>query len=165
MIFSIIRMNVIWSISEYVVIQSRNCPGYYFGTDDGIVIYLHTAAYRLIVITPGLSEEDGTVSFQSLEDPSKYLCIDNLNLIFRVKHTYTDNGTFNGQATFRIWTDKYFSGSVAFESYTMSNYFIRHDGMELKLQEGSDDESFTQNASFHIVHPAAHYGKIYPYYF
>ena len=131
----------------------------YFGTDDGLDIYLQTVSYRFILISPGLNYVKGTVAFQSFEEPEKYICIENYNLKLRSKNALDDIATFADQTTFYKQENKYFNGSVAFESYSVTNYFIRQTGVKLKMQQEAQDDLFPRDASFKIILPAPNGGK------
>ena len=67
-----------------------------------------------------------------------------------------DNGrnpsnTFDGDATFYLRKDKYFSGFYSFESSNFPSHYIRHTNYRLKIDMETDADLFKNDASFKIT--------------
>ena len=152
-------MCVIGCVSEYVTLQSLEYPDRYCGTDDERNPYLGPSPYRLILIEPGLNEVEGTVSFQAFEDPSIYLCLINYNVIFKSKTSFADDAVFNDLATFYKRPNIYIAGSMAFECYTLTNYFITHDGFQITVHPAPEGDHYPKGFNFIITLPAPNGGK------
>ena len=115
----------------------------------------------MVLIIPGLNGENGTVSFQSLEDPSKYLSVDNGQLNLTDRNATDDLASFDNASTFYIRQDQFLPDFVGLESYILPDNFVRRQDTELKVQEDDGSESFAKDASFKILYPAQVQGKRY----
>ena len=134
----------------YVKIQSKNFAEYYFGTDNNRDFKITKNGYQLKIVTPGLTEEKGTISFQSPTDPNKYLRHSGFILHLedrnrRIAHTFPQDGTF------RIRENKFFAGFVSFESVNYPGRFLRHQGFTLKLHPDDGSDLIHNDASFKII--------------
>ena len=104
------------------------------------------------MISPGLNGENETVSFQSVDDPSKYLCVANNALKLCDKDEFDDIASFNNASTFYLREN--LNGSVAFESCALPNNFIKFDNGTFVLEEDEgNDDSYPDNTSFDIIRP------------
>ena len=103
------------------------------------------------MISPGLNGEDETVSFQSVDDRSKYICVVNNALKLCDQDEFDDIATFNNASTFYLRENQ--NGSVAFESCALPNNFIKFDNGTFVLDEEDDgnDESTPEFTSFNII--------------
>lgn len=107
--------------------------------------------YRFIMIIPGLNGENETVSFQSVDDRSKYLCVANNALKLCDKDEFDDIAMFNCASTFSMRENV--NGSVAIESCALPNHFIKYDNGTFVLEEEADDGSSPEFISFDIILP------------
>lgn len=149
--------------SEYIAIQSARYPDHYLGTDNGTDACLLTTPYRLIPVSPGLNGENGTVSFQSLEEPSKYLVNDGNTLTFKSKDDIIGSDSFDDAATFTELADKFLNDTVAFQSVLSPGNFIRYDNGEFILEPEEDSLAFKEDASFNVLQSEDILGKKYFY--
>ena len=131
-------------------IQSKNYNDHYFGSDNNFVFKISTTAYDLNIISPGLTGEEGTVSFQSKSEPNKYLRHYGFILYLEDKNGRNAH-IFPKDATFRIRPDKFFGGFVSFESVNFPGRFLRHQGYTLKLHPDDGSDLMHNDASFLIL--------------
>ena len=60
-------------ISGPVYLESKNMPDYKMGLDSDYQALMTTSGYRYNLFYPGLTGDQGTVSFESYEKPGEYL--------------------------------------------------------------------------------------------
>ena len=149
----------IQSLSEYAVIQSQKAPDDFIGTENGTELSIQSDPLQVVLIIPGLNGEDRTASFQSLEDPSKYLSVDNGTLNLTDRNAADDLASFDNASTFCIRPERFLPDFVGLESYILPEHFVRRQDTELKVQEDDGSDSFAKDASFKIVYPAQVQGK------
>ena len=121
-------------------------------------------AAQYVLIQPGLSGDNNTVSFRSCADPMKYLKVDFINntenLIVEVTIDDKDSPTTQREATFYQRKDIFFAGFDSFESIVFAERFIRHSQTRLRLDDqnspGSDPDQFMRDASFRILPQTLH---------
>ena len=118
-------------------------------------------ATSLMMVRPGLSEQEGTLSLRSadsryirhyerlllLDKPSKKPTKEASSL---TSNTEQDD-LFNADATFILHEDHFFTGFVSFESVNYPNHFIYHDVIQLKIKKANASEAFWERASFKIL--------------
>jgi len=138
-------------IEGAVEIQSKNFPDHYFGLGDKFEFRIDKTAYPLRIVSPGLTGERGTVSFQSMTDRSKYIRHFNFVLYLEDKNSGRDAAIFAKDATFRIRKAEFFKGFVSFESVNFPGRFVRHQGNTLKLHPDDGSDLMHNDASFKIV--------------
>ena len=149
----------IQSISEYAVIQSEKSPDDFIGTENGTESGVESDPLQVVLIIPGLNGENGTVSFQSVEDPSKYFSVNNGQLNLTDRNATDDLASYDNASTFYIQTDGFLPGFVGLESYILPDHFVIQNDTELKVQQDDQSESFRKDASFKILFPAQVQGK------
>lgn len=154
-------MNIveIQSFSEIAVIQSQKAPDDLIGAENGTELCIQSDPLQVVLIIPGLNGENGTVSFQSLEDPSKYLSVDNGQLNLTDRNATDDLASFDNASTFYIRENRFLPDFVGLESYISPEHFVRRQDTELKVQEDDESDSFAKDASFKILYPARVQGK------
>ena len=138
-----------------MTIQVKKFPTNFLASDNDQDISPDTTPIKLIKISPGLTGENGTVSFQSVDDPTLYLANDNYTLGLRSVDDFDDPESFAKESTFIEKMNEFLNDSVALESVAHPSYFITCDDDEFILQkqdEGGD--TFDENASLKIIHPA-----------
>lgn len=101
--------------SEMLIIQSRNFPDYKLGiqsrpdSPDSPELYIvKKHIVKFTAITPGLTGEADTVSFQSTDD-DKYMRNEDTYLDL---HDYENGSGFALATTFKIYPDKFFGVST-----------------------------------------------------
>ena len=128
-----------------------NYPDYYIGTENNFnVIELSRTGFPLNFVSPGLTGEEGTVSFQSPSEPNKYLRHYASVLYFENRNGRNAH-IFPEDATFRIREDRFFPGFVSFESVNYPGRFIRHQ-YTVKLHPDDGTDLMHKDASFKILH-------------
>ena len=134
-----------------VVVQSKNFQSFYWGSDNNRDFKISTNGYKLSIISPGLTGQSGTVSFQSANNPNQYLRHYNYLIDLEDRYSARNSHIFTKDATFWLRTDKFFPGFVSFEAVNVANHFIRHQNYRLKINSMpwlfnglfKDDASFT----------------------
>ena len=138
------------AVSE-VRILSESIADHYWKhrNDDDIGIAIGGTQYKMI--SPGLTGEAGTVSFESQWAIGHYLRHSSNAL--RLKKN--DGGKrFKADATFKIapaLTGSGGEGYVSFQSVNLPTHFIRHRGARLYVDRFSPSNTYRGNASFKIV--------------
>ena len=101
-------------------------------------------------MSPGLTGESGTVSFQSPAEPNKYLR--HYGFILYLEDRNGRNAhIFPQDATFKIIETKWFPGFVTLQSVNYPDRFIRHQGYTLKLHPDDGTDLMHNDASFKII--------------
>ena len=103
--------------------------------------------------TPGLDGDNETTSFQSVEDPRKYLCASNDNILKLCdEDDFDDTDAFNCAASFNVTEELYLNDSVSFESCASPGHFIQNDNgtFVVEVPDGSVDPAVP---SFDIISP------------
>ena len=136
--------------TEPAKIQSMNYPNYYFGTKHNFNVKLSKTSFLLNIVSPGLTEEEGTVSFQSPSQPNKYLRF-YASVLYLEDRNGRNTHIFPKDATFRIREDIFYPGFVSFESVNYPGRFIRHVGCTLKLCDDDGTEAMHNDTSFKIL--------------
>ena len=106
---------MLFAITDRSSIQSKNFPDHYFGSDNNFDFKISKNGYQLNFMSPGLTGEEGTFSFQSPAEPNKYLRHHGVILYLEDKNGRNAH-VFPQDATFRIRENKFFGGFVSFES-------------------------------------------------
>jgi hypothetical protein len=134
-------------------IQSKNYPTHYFGPADNGRDYkiVQNGATKFFMISPGLTGEKGTVSFQPVDAPGHYLRHYGYLLDLEKKDGARNANIFDEDATFRIHENKFFNGFDSYESVNYPNYYIRHQGSRLKINVQDHSELYENDASFKII--------------
>ena len=131
-------------------IQSKNFGDHYFGSDNNFDFKISKAGYQLNIVSPGLTGEAGTVSFQSPSEPNKYLR--HYGFILYLEYRNGRNAhIFPQDATFKIIENKWFPGFVTFQSVNYPDRFVRHQGYTLKLHPDDGSPLMHNDASFKIL--------------
>ena len=148
-------MYVCYIVFSAFSIQSKNYPTYYFGPADNGLDYkiVQNSHTKFIMVSPGLTGEVGTVSFQPIDSPGHYLRLYNFLLVLE-KRDGNDGmpaDMFDLDATFRMRENKFFSGFFSFESVKYRNYYIRHQGFSLKVSQEDHSDLYQNDASFKII--------------
>ena len=92
-----------------MIVQSKNFPSRYWAdaeTDDKWGLDVQIQATKFNIISPGLTGKYGTVSFQSVDDPDKYLRHVNMIVYLESKTNPRNPKSFNKDATFILHTDR-----------------------------------------------------------
>ena len=144
-----------------MTIQLPNSADQYFGSDNGEDIIPETTPIKLIKESPGLTGEEGTVSFYLLEDPSKYISNDNFTIGLRGEEDFSTPQQFKDESTFKEHDDTFSTGSVAFESTTLPDHYIVCIDDVCVLKNRNDDTFDEEKASFNVVLPEK--GKKYSF--
>lgn len=130
-------------------IQSKTDLSYFFGSTDGTNYEItQYTGDRFIVVSPGLTGDAGTVSFESVDQPGFYLRHYNYMLCLEPKEGGRNPDIFDEDATFFPIANKYYSGFVSFESFNYRHYYIRHENYRLKISEAQATTLFMMDASF-----------------
>jgi hypothetical protein len=134
-------------------IQSKNYPTYYWGPGSNGQDYkiVTPEGTKLYMISPGLTGEVGTVSFQPVNAPGYYLRHYNFLVDVEQKLGARNAHIFDLDATFRVHEDKYFNGFNAFESVNYHHYYIRHQSYRLKISEHDTTDLYKNDASFKTI--------------
>ncbi|XP_057302590.1 uncharacterized protein LOC130636763 [Hydractinia symbiolongicarpus] len=128
-------------------LTSKNYPNYRIGEKNGNHVYIINSGNPGYKIVQGLNGKPGTVSFQSLSDPSAYL----RHRGFLAYVDKNDNSQlFKDDASFVIIMNKYFNGYAAFQSSNYPSRYLRHQGYRIKLHEDDGSLLFKNDASFKI---------------
>lgn len=151
----------IFLLSEIVTIQLPNSEDQYLGSDNGEDISPDSTPIQLIKKSPGLTGEPGTVSFYSLEDPSKFIANDNFTIGLRSKADFSDPEVFANESTFIEHNDTFSPGSVAFESTTLPEHFIVCTDTSCVLKNKNDVSFDEEEASLCVILPEK--GKKYSF--
>ena len=130
------------------MIWSYNFPEHAWGDKGGKDYYLITPVGKYLNIVPGLTGQNGTVSFQDPQSTSSYLHHFN-NFLYMEDGTKPPNSTF---ATFFARKNRFFDGYEAYESVIYPNHFIRHGYLRLQVLEYDGPGAFEADASFRPVH-------------
>jgi len=102
-------------------------------------------------VSPGLTGEQGTVSFQSVAQPNKYLRHYGFVLYLEDRNTGRNQPLFTKDATFKVVQNRFFSGFVAFSSVNYPDRLLRHQGYTLKLHPVDGSDLYRNDASFRIL--------------
>ena len=141
---------VLFADTGHSRIQSKNFPEHYFGSDNNFDFKISKNGYQLNIVSPGLTGEEGTISFQSNAEPNKYLRHYGFILYLEDKNGRNAH-IFPQDATFRIRENKFFLGFVSFESVNFPGRFLRHQGYTLKLHPDDGSDLMHNDASFLIL--------------
>lgn len=139
-----------------VELQSYNLPDYYIHVahrvSGGAVSIRRQAQPEVWQIeSPGLCGAQGSASIR--------IGLDNSNIYIRYRNGLAyaeandDTSSFSTSACFYIRHNKWFPGHVAFESVSLSGYYLRHQDLELKLHPYNSIAQFEMDASFRIFEP------------
>ncbi|CAH1799280.1 unnamed protein product [Owenia fusiformis] len=103
-----------------------------------------------IILSPGLSGEDGTISIQSLKYPNRYWHASGMDamLYFADRTTAIDPTVFDKHATFILHIDQWYTGYNSFESAEYYGYYVRHHDYIHKLHILDDTDVFHKDASY-----------------
>ncbi|XP_013413771.1 uncharacterized protein LOC106176090 isoform X2 [Lingula anatina] len=143
-------------------IRSQNYPAYTWGYDVKGEAYIMTElGQRLFrIITPGLTEQPNTISFESYDHPGYFLRHYGYKLHLEHSSRPRNSHIFAQDSTFFVRENKWFPEYTAYESVNFPGYFIRHSGYRLQINklDGSDlfkkDSSFVLNAGSDCRQPA-----------
>ena len=126
--------------------QSYNIRSHYFGL-TGADAYISTTSQLWIPVRPGLAGHNGSVSFRSCYDARKYLRHRN-NLLhndnFENTHQFKLNATFTER-------ERFYPGTVAYESVNYPNTFVRHYYLRLRMDSYSAEPIYKKDASYFEV--------------
>lgn len=142
-------------VSPACILRSKNYPSYGFGAHgDGDEARICDPPQQFRVV-PGLWTDDcpGAVSFESVERPGLFLrhcCY----VMWLHPHDGTapgddDGGLYRRDATFHRRHDRFFPGSVAFESVNFPGFFVRHEHFRLKIARLDGSDLSHNDASFY----------------
>ena len=89
-------------------IESKREPGSFVSKrQNSNAFWLDEIFHEFNVISPGLTGEQGTVSFQSTQNPKKYLRQYNFNIILESEDSDRRPESFDADATFRLHTNRF----------------------------------------------------------
>lgn len=132
--------------------NSKNYAEYYFGSDNGKDFSItKTNGVKLYVLSPGLSGESNTISFESADKPGFYLRDYEFLLDMESRENGRNKETFDKDATFKLNKNTFYDGFYALESVSHPDYYIRHEGLRLKISKQDNTELFKNDASFKVV--------------
>ena len=106
------------------------------------------------IVSPGLNNLPGSISFESVLRPGYYIVNKNGNIdVDSLSNTGFDEVTFNNQCSWYARKDIFFNGFTSFESTIAPGQFIRHQNRRLKItnlqsQTDRSDASFLMNDAF-----------------
>ncbi|XP_057315557.1 uncharacterized protein LOC130656375 [Hydractinia symbiolongicarpus] len=132
---------------------SKNFASYRIGEKHGNQVFIVNSGTCGYKIVPGLNGKPGTVSLQSLTNPSAYLRHRGF-LAFVDKND--NRQIFKDDASFIIIVNKYFHGYAAFQSSNYPNRYLRHQGYRIKLHPDDGSHLFRLDASFKVSDPSHH---------
>lgn len=126
--------------------KSYNIQTRYIGLTNSDA-YISTIPKLWLLIRPGLSGHNGSVSFRSCYNATNYLRHVEYLLY---NQNYEESRVYKLDATFTE-RDRFFSGTTAYESVNLPNYFVRHAGYRLRIDSYDVQNLFKQDASFYEV--------------
>ena len=141
---------IVFVPTELANLQSKNYADHYFGSDNNFDFIISKVGYQLNIVSPGLTGEAGTVSFQSPAEPNKYLRHFDFVMFLEDRHGRSADN-FPQDATFRIIENKWFPGFVTFQSVNFPDRFIRHHFFTLKIHPDDGSDLMHNDASFKIL--------------
>ncbi|XP_057300045.1 uncharacterized protein LOC130630534 isoform X2 [Hydractinia symbiolongicarpus] len=127
-------------------ILSYNYPSHGVGMKHAEV-YIVKNMFHGFRIVKGLNNQPGAISFKSLNHSNHYLC-NKSSFMFIEKNNQMQN--FQNCSSYFIRIDRFYHKSVAFESSSYPEYFIRHDNYRVKLERSDGTTKFKQDASYKI---------------
>ena len=110
-------------------------------------VLLKDGNYSMIMHSPGIKGDSGTVSFQTGD--GKWLK-EEVDSYLRVR-SFNYGANFNEGSTFKLMPNKWFAGTFVFEStVNPGRYWVHSDYkiMVLPTSADSDAERFKNNASY-----------------
>lgn len=138
------------SVSWFAKLDSKNFPGFYWGVTgiNARITKDHQISVQLLM--PGLTGQEGTISFHvpSTGGKSKYLR--HRNYLFRAEGDTNGAELFRKDSTYHVRMDKWFPGYLSFESVNFPNYFIRHQNFLLRISKFDNTALFKNDASFEM---------------
>jgi hypothetical protein len=128
------------------VFQSYNYGTYYLSIkgENQAHIQANIKTYWQLV-SPGLTGEEGSVSFMSADKPNFYLRHSGFLLYL---HHNDNSQLFKSDATFLVRNSKFFEGFTAFESSNYRGYFLRHQNYRIKLHKLETSDLYKKDASW-----------------
>ena len=101
-------------------------------------------------MVPGLTGQEGTVSFESVDNPGYYLRHYGFLIYLEPKNGGRNPAIFDDDATFSIRPSQFYDCYFSFESVNYPGRFIRHQGFRLKISVNDGSELFKNDASFKL---------------
>ena len=99
-------------------------------------------------MVPGLTGQEGTISFESAEKPGYFLRHYGFLLYLEPQNGGRNPSIFDKDATFFLRKNKFFNCYYSFESVNYPGQFIRHQGYRLKISTYKNTELYKNDASF-----------------
>lgn len=127
-------------------VLSYNYPSHGVGMKHAEV-YIVNNMFHGFRIVKGLKNQLGAISFKSVNHSNHYLC-NKSSYVFVEKNNQMQN--FQNCSSYFIRIDRFYDDSVAFESSSYPEYFIRHDNYRVKLERNDGTTKFKQDASYKI---------------
>ncbi|XP_013413767.1 uncharacterized protein LOC106176089 [Lingula anatina] len=131
-------------------IRSQNYPAYTWGYDVKGEAYIMTGlGQRLFrIITPGLTEQPGTISFESYDKPGYFLRHYGSELHLEHSSQPRNSHIFAQDSTFFVRENKWFPEYAAYESVNYPGSFIRHSSSRLRIDKSDGSDLFKKDSSF-----------------
>lgn len=111
-------------------------------TEAKILNDAHSLSFNIV---PALSGDAGAISFQSVQEPDKYLR--HAGFVMWL-HNNNNSELFYKDSSFYIKENLYFDGYTAYESVNYRNYYISLQGDRLKIIPNNNSNEYKTNTSF-----------------
>lgn len=149
---TLVSLRVLHADKGQFRLLSYNFPSHNFGFDANGLPRITTTKELFRIVSPGLLGINGTVSFESVTYPGRYLR--HRSYLLHLDSFREGNYIlYKKDATFLPKHGKYFEGYIAYESYNIRGYFIRHQGFRLKISPAGSSPSalFQKDSSFKLL--------------